>query len=452
MGIWDRLFGGQKRSYENPNTNLGNPAAWLVDLFGGDTASGEKVNQDTALTFSAVYACIRVLSETIASLPIHVCYKDGDGSKFIDYEHGVHHLISNEPNSIMTSYSFRETLQTHLCLYGNAYAEIKRNGRGEPLSIKLLMPSDVDVYIKDEKLFYEVTEQNYNTGVENKKRIVQSKNMIHLTGLSTDGIMGKSPITIARENIGLGLAAQKFGGSFFGNGANVNGILTHPGTLNDVAQKRLKKSWNNSYTGASNGLKTAVLEEGMKYERIGIPPNDAQFIETRKFQVTEIARIFRVPPHMIADLERATFTNIEHQAIEFATHTVRPWLVKWEQELNRKLFGKDESNYYIRFNIAGLLRGDNKSRSDYYKSLFYIGAYSINDIRSFEDMNKVEDGDTHFVPTNMMPLEDMMVNFKQQQEEEQEEPIDTDDELISAEPDLEDVDLEEDIIDEDSNN
>ena len=428
MGIWDRLFGQQQRSVENPNTPLSNPAAWLVNLLGGQTVSGENVNENSALTFSAVYACVRVLSETIASLPIHVCKRLPDGGKVIDYEHGVHQLISNEPNSIMTSYSFRETLQTHLCLYGNAYAEIKRNGRGKPISIKLLMPSDVEVYIKDERLYYEITDSNTKN-----KRIVSDKNMIHLTGLSTDGIMGKSPITIARENIGLGLAAQKFGGAFFGNGANVNGILTHPGTLNDAAQKRLKRNWNKSYTGASNGLKTAVLEEGMKYERIGIPPNDAQFIETRKFQVTEIARIFRVPPHMIADMERATFTNIEHQAIEFATHTVRPWLVKWEQELNRKLFNKAESDYYIKFNIAGLLRGDNKSRADYYKSLFYIGAYSINDIRSFEDMNKVDDGDTHFVPTNMMPLEDMMVNWKNQ----------NDNELISAEPEV-DIDTEGD--------
>lgn len=441
MGIWDRLFGQQQRSVENPNTPLSNPAAWLVNLLGGETASGEQVNETTALTFSAVYACIRVLSETIASLPIHVCRNLDDGGKVVDYEHGVSQLISNEPNAIMTSYSFRETLQTHLCLYGNAYAEIKRNGRGKPQSIKLLMPNNVDVYIKNDKLYYEVKEETYGNGDVGKKKIVASKNMIHLTGLSTDGIMGKSPITIARENIGLGLAAQKFGGAFFGNGANVNGILTHPGTLNEVAQKRLKKSWNSKYTGASNGLKTAVLEEGMKYERIGIPPNDAQFIETRKFQVTEIARIFRVPPHMIADMERATFTNIEHQAIEFATHTVRPWLVKWEQELNRKLFGKDEKDYYIKFNIAGLLRGDNKSRADYYKSLFYIGAYSINDIRTFEDMNKVEDGDTHFVPTNMMPLEDMMVNWKNQQNDE---------EIISAEPDVE-IGVDEDEENEYSN-
>lgn len=373
-------------------TTLKAPSTWLLDIL-GLTPGDINVNDTTAMQHSAVWSCVKVLSETIAALPLHVYEKTG-ASRFVNNNHPVDFLLANEPNRWMTSFTFRETMQTQLCLHGNGYAYIERNGGNQPIALHWLKKDDVDVVTYKNDIHYRVR----NRG------IVQIEDMIHIPALTLDGIIGLSPIAAARENIQLGLATQKFGYNFFKNGANLNGYITVPEVLTDEAYERLKSSWDSRYTGNNKNSQTAILEQGSKYERMGIPPEDAQFLQTRKFQINEIARIFRVPPHMIGDLEKATFSNIEHQAIEFVTHTITPWLVRWEQELNRKLFAQHErGKMYVKFNTNALLRGDAKARGDFYARLFNVGAISQNDIRSLEDMNAVEGGDRYFVPLNMIP-------------------------------------------------
>lgn len=373
-------------------TTLKAPATWLLDIL-GITPGEIQVNETTALQHGAVYSCVKVLSETIASLPLHVYERNGN-TRQINSAHHVDFILSNQPNRWMTSFIFREIMMTNLCLNGNAYAFIERNGGNKPISLHWLNKEDVDIVSYKKDIYYKVKDQG----------IVQLEDMIHIPAFTLDGIVGLSPIAAARENIQLGLASQKFGHHFFKNGANLNGYITVPEVLTDEAYDRLKNSWDQRYSGHGKSSQTAILEQGSKYERIGIPPEDAQFLETRKFQVNEIARIFRVPPHMIGDLEKATFSNIEHQSIEFVTHTIRPWLVRWEQELNRKLFRQDErGKMYVKFNTNALLRGDAKARGDFYARLFNVGAISQNDIRALEDMNAVEGGDRYFVPLNMIP-------------------------------------------------
>lgn len=390
---WFKRIAGKKEIRSTGPTTLKAPSTWLLNILGiSDTDIN--VNNDTALTHSAVWSCVKVLSETIATLPFHV-YERTDKGRAISYQHPVNFLISSEPNQNMTSFTWREVMQTHLCLNGNAFTWIKRNGGNQPTELILINRDILDIKTYEGRLFYQI---------KDIPGLVDGADMLHIPALTLDGLMGLSPIAAARENIQLGLAAQKFGNNFFKNGANLNGYITVPEVLTDEAYERLKASWDKRYSGHSKNSQTAILEQGSKYERIGIPPEDAQFLETRKFQVNEIARIFRVPPHMIGDLERATFSNIEHQAIEFVTHTITPWLVRWEQELNRKLFSKAEKGrFYVKFNTNALLRGDAAARGNFYRSMFNVGAISQNDIRSLEDMNDIEGGDRYYVPLNMIP-------------------------------------------------
>lgn len=391
---WKQLFKREKRSGVSPTT-LKSPATWLLEIF-GQSPNEINVNWESSLTHSAVWSCVRVLSETIASLPFHVYERNADGSRSISQLHPVNFLISQEPNPNQTSFTFRETAMMHLSLLGNAYAIIIRNGVNRPVQFVLVNNHDVEIKIYNGDVIYKV----------NGYGLVDKADMIHIPALAYDGIVGLAPIAAAMVNIQLGLAAQDFGYKFFKNGANLNGYITVPEVLTDDAYLRLKNSWDQRYSGHGKNSQTAILEQGSKYERIGIPPEDAQFLETRKFQINDIARIFRVPPHMIADLERATFSNIEHQAIDFVTHTITPWLVRWEQEFNRKVFRQDEkSRFYVKFNMNALMRGDAQSRSEYYSKLFQIGAMSQNDIRSLEDLNAIEGGDRYYVPMNMVPID-----------------------------------------------
>lgn len=368
----------------------------LVEILGvdTDTSAGVHVNEDSAMRFSAVWGAVRILSETIASLPLNV-YKKTDAGKEIDREHPIYKLLHSEPNGFMTSFIFREVLMSHVSLWGNHYSLIVKK-KQRPVELIPLHPTEVEPVLLKNKLYYKVDS-------ENVRGTYDYEDILHIPGLSFDGIKGKSPITYARENIGLGLAAEKFGANFFGNGANLSGVLEHPATLSDAAQGRILKSWNSKYSGINKSHKTAVLEEGMKYTRIGIPPQDSQFIETRKFSINEIARIFRIPPHMLADLEKSSFSNIEQQSIEFVIHTIRPWVVRIEQEINRKLFWEVEKGVnFAEFNLNGLLRGDAEARGSFYNTMFMIGAMSPNDIREFENLNKIDGGEKYYVPLNMI--------------------------------------------------
>lgn len=405
MGILELI--GLKRARDKPtNSYEGSDFSYLF----GRTTSGKNVNEMTALQTTAVYACVRILAEAIASLPIHV-YKHTDEGKEQDVNHQLYYLLHDEPNPDMTSFVFRETLMSHLLIWGNAYAQIIRDGRGQVLALYPLLPDRMTVKRDDKGELYYVYQRSEedNPNFKDKGNIILKKSeVLHVPGLGFDGLIGYSPIAMAKNAVGMTLATEEYGASFFANGANPGGVLEHPGILKDPS--KVRESWDQVYQGTNNGHKVAVLEEGMSYKTIGIPPNEAQFLETRKFQINEIARLYRIPPHMVGDLEKSSFSNIEQQSLEFVKYTLDPWVVRFEQAFQKALLLPDEKKtYFIKFNVDSLLRGDYQSRMNGYAIGRQNGWLSTNDIRRLEDMNplsKEEGGDLYLVNGNMTKLED----------------------------------------------
>lgn len=398
MGWFDWLWKRDERA------TLADPEPWMFEAFGASRSSaGVSVTPESAMRLSAVSACVRLISESIASLPLHVYRRSGDGRRSRVNDDPRYRLLHGEPNRLMTSFVFRDVMSSSVLLQGNAYALILRNRRGDVLE---LLP--VPYWTAVQMLRTPGGEVAYDFVLDGRHYRASQWDMLHIPGLSFDGVQGVSPIRYAAESIGLGIAAERFGGTFFGNNSRPAGLISVDGRLSADQTELLRKAWYAAYGGVENSNKTAILQGGAKFERITIPPDEAQFIETRKFQVGEIARWYRVPPHMIGDLERATFSNIEHQSLEFVTHTLRPWLVRWEQELNRKLFPSSSdgrpSDLYAEFSVDGLLRGDVAARSDYYMKGRQWGWLSINDIRALENMEPVEGGDGYLTPLNMAPL------------------------------------------------
>jgi len=366
----------------------------------GSSGSGKAVNARTAIQMSTVYACVRVIAETIASLPLHV-YESNEGGSAKAVKHPLYRLIHDEPNPEMTSFVWRETMLTHLLLWGNSYSQVIRNGRGQVVGLYPLLPDYMEVD-RDSKgvLTYKYT------NAEGISRWLRPEDVLHIPGLGFDGIIGYSPVAMEKNAIGLGISAEEYGNKFFSNGARPSGILTHPNTVKDPAA--LRASWNAAYGGTSNASRVAVLEEGMTFTPLSMPNNEAQFLETRRFQVEEICRIYRVPPHMVGDLSRATFSNIEHSSIDFAVHTIRPWLVRIEQAMNRALFpDREKGRFYVQFNLDGLMRGDYKSRMEGYAIARQNGWMSANDIRELENQNPIpaeDGGDAYLCNGNMIPI------------------------------------------------
>ena len=378
-------------------------------FFMGNSSSGKTVTERSAMQMTAVYACVRILSEAVAGLPLHFYRYKADGSKEKAIDSNLYHLLHDEPNPEMSSFVFRETLMTHLLLWGNAYAQIIRNGKGEVIALYPLMPNKMSVD-RDEngKLYYTYTRSDCEPNAMNGSSVVlEPKDVLHIPGLGFDGLVGYSPIAMAKNAIGLAIATEEFGSKFFANGAAPSGVLEHPGTIKDPS--RVREAWQSQFGGSGNSGKVAVLEEGMKYTPISISPEQAQFLETRKFQINEIARIFRVPPHMVGDLEKSSFSNIEQQSLEFVKYTLDPWVVRWEQSLSRSLLSEDEKKqYFFKFNLEGLLRGDYQSRMNGYAIARQNGWMSANDIRELEDLDKLspeQGGDLYLVNGNMLPLE-----------------------------------------------
>ena len=405
MGILERL--GLKRQRGEPkNKYEGNDFSLLF----GRTTSGKTVNERTALQTTAVYACVRILSETIASLPLHV-YRYSEGGKAKDTEHVLYTLLHDDPNPDMTSFVFRETLMSHLLIWGNAYSQILRDRSGQVIGLYPLLPDQMSVHRSEKgKLFYVYNRyEEDNPNFQEKGSIVLSQEeVLHIPGLGFDGLIGYSPIALAKNAVGITLACEEYGASFFGNGANPGGVLEHPGILKDPA--KVRDSWNAVYQGTRNAHKVAVLEEGMSYKQIGIPPEEAQFLETRKFQINEIARLFRIPPHMVGDLEKSSFSNIEQQSLEFVKYTLDPWVVRFEQALKKSLLLPEEKKtHFIKFNVDGLLRGDYQSRMNGYAIGRQNGWLSTNDIRELEELNPIppeEGGDLYLINGNMTKLKD----------------------------------------------
>ena len=377
----------------------------------GRSAAGQAVNERSAMQMSAVYACVRILAESIASLPLHFYQYNDAGGKEKAINHPLYWLLHDEPNPEMSSFSFRETLMTHLLLWGNAYAQIIRNGRGEVIALYPLMPDRMTVD-RDARgrIYYEYTRSDSDANTLGKKSsvILLPEDVFHIPGLGFDGLVGYSPIAMAKQAIGMGLACDEYGASFYQNGAQPGGVLEHPNVLKDP--KRVRESWNAIYQGSKNAHRIAVLEEGMTYKPITISPEQAQFLETRKFQIDEIARIFRVPPHMIGDLEKSSFSNIEQQSLEFVKYTLAPWISRWEQAIQRSLLLMSErTRYFARFNVEGLLRGDYQSRMNGYAVARQNGWMSANDIRELESLDMIPDeqgGNLYLINGNMTKLED----------------------------------------------
>lgn len=384
-------------------------------LFGG-SSSGKNVNERSAMQMTAVYACVRILSEAIAGLPLHLFRYGKDGNKEKAMGHALYRLLHDEPNPEMTSFIFRETLMTHLLLWGNAYAQIIRNGKGEVIALYPLMPNRMKVDRDNAgNLYYEYTRSSDDASTMNGSTVIlKQTDILHIPGLGFDGLVGYSPIAMARNAIGLAMATEEYGAKFFANGAQPGGVLEHPGIIKDPA--RVRESWNSVYQGSGNSHRIAVLEEGMKYTPIGIAPNEAQFLETRKFQIDEIARIFRVPPHMVGDLEKSSFSNIEQQSLEFVKYTLDPWVIRWEQNLAKALFSEEEKkDYFFKFNVDGLLRGDYVSRMNGYAVGIQNGFMSPNDVRSLENMDLIPDeegGNIYVLNGNVVKLREAGAAYK----------------------------------------
>jgi HK97 family phage portal protein len=402
------ILSGIFKPRDKPKDTLG---VSRYNFFFGSTSSGKPVNEHTAMQMTAVYSCVRILSETLAGLPLHVYKYNNTGGKEKYLKHPLYKLLHDEPNPEMTSFAFRETLMSHLLLWGNAYAQIIRNAKGEVIALYPLMPNKMTVdRDANGRLFYlyqRSSEDTPSLGKDSQVYLTPA-DVLHIPGLGFDGLVGYSPIAMAKNAVGLAIATEEYGAKFFANGAAPGGVLEHPGTIKDP--QKVKESWNAAYQGSANSHRVAVLEEGMKYQPIGISPEQAQFLETRKFQINEIARIFRVPPHMLADLEKSSFSNIEQQSLEFVKYTLDPWVVRWEQSMCRVLLSDSEKpTVFIKFNVDGLLRGDYASRMNGYATARQNGWMSANDIRELENLDRIPaelGGDFYLINGAMTKLQD----------------------------------------------
>ena len=397
MGLFTSIF----RSRDRPKNLSGG-----TSFFMGSSSSGKVVTERSAMQMTAVYACVRILSEAIAGLPLHLYKYTSDGGKEKAINHPLYQLLHDEPNPEMSSFVFRETLMTHLLLWGNAYAQIIRNGKGDVIALYPLMPNRMRVDRDDKGQLYN---RVYDEALKTKSMTVVLKpyDVLHIPGLGFDGLVGYSPIAMAKNAIGLAIATEEYGAKFFANGAAPSGVLEHPSTLKNP--EKLREAWQSQFGGSQNSNRIAVLEEGLKYTPISISPEQAQFLETRKFQINEIARIFRVPPHMVGDLEKSSFSNIEQQSLEFVKYTLDPWVVRWEQNLQRILLNPDEKkDYFFKFNVDGLLRGDYASRMTGYATARQNGWMSANDIRELENLDRIPTelgGDLYLINGNMLPMQ-----------------------------------------------
>jgi HK97 family phage portal protein len=398
LGIFSKFYPQIK------NLAVTDEKAWdksLWRLAGSQSLSGENVNEYTALNYSAVYNAVSLISGTVSTLPLHLLQTSQNKQKKA-VNKKLYNIMGTKPNPYMTSGVFREVGMAHLLLWGNWYSEIVRNRVGDVVELWPITPDRIAPKMREDQLIYEI-KVNGDTVILPRERI------LHIPGLGWDGFMGYSVVAMARKSIGLGMAMETFGAQYFGNGTHPGVIISHPGPLSPQAHANLKTSLSDTYSGLGQSHRLMLLEEGMKMESINIPPEDSQFLESRQFQIPEIARWFNLPPHKLKDLSRSSFNNIESEQISFVTDSILPWLVRLEQHFNVQLLSDRELNnekLYFKHNVEGLLRGDAKSRGEYYRSMFNIGAMSLNDIREKEEMDAIDNefADEHFVPVNMVPL------------------------------------------------
>lgn len=393
MGLLTGFF--ERRAHPSADADWGR-------LLGGglETHAGVDVTVEGALSLPAVFACVRVLAETVASLPLLV-YERLERGKRRAADYPLYNLLHRQPNPEQSAFDFFLLMMSHTATWGNAFAEIEQSGRGGVLGLWPLRPDKMQMMRRNGRILYAYTLPTGQTVT------LRADQVLHFRGLSGDGMAGYSPVRVAMQAVGLGLATEEFGARFFGNGARPGMVLQHPGTLTGEGFKNLAESWEEEHGGLSQSHRVRILEEGMTANVVGVPPEEAQFLETRQFQAQEIARIFRMPPHKIGLLENATFSNIEHQAIEFVTDTIRPWLVNYEQAMMRQLLSPEQrAQYFVEFVLEGLLRGDTASRYQAYGIGRQNGWLSVNDIRELENMDVIEGGDEYLTPLNMVNAAD----------------------------------------------
>ncbi len=399
------IYGGMEQ--RSATSSLENPSQWFMDwATGGYSASGVPVNDETALTYAAIYACNRILAESIAQLPIGLYRTTPDGDTIPATTRPEHRLIAVNPtgdSNLYTSYTFRSTLQFHLGLRGNCFARIRRDGRGGARKLIILHPAYVRPFFHEGNLYYEVTPNPASGYAGMEREILLPEDILHIAALSTDGINGRSPITVLKDTIGIGLGNRNYISKIQKRGGRVDGWLRHPNKLNPDQVN----SARTNFTGAMQRGELPVLENGLEYQTISLKPSDAEFINTHKLTSRDIYAAYRVAPHMAGDLERATFSNIEHQSLEFVKNTLLPWIKNWEQELNRKLLPYDlQDTHFFRFNVEGMLRGDIKARMDAYTKAIQWGILNRDEVRELENRNRIPDGlgQIFLTPLNMAAL------------------------------------------------
>lgn len=418
MNLWHRI----KAAFQ--------PRPGEARVYVGQNQAGVRVTEDTALTYAAVWACVRVISETMAALPWHVYRRTESGREAVDSQ--VAWLLNNQPNMEMTAFSFREALMAHVLTWGNGYAEIVKDMAGRVMELWLLSPDRVCVERdRDTKaLVYRITNP------DGPDTFLAADRVLHIHGLGFDGVSGYSPVRMAARSIGLGLAQDTFAQAFYANGTVFGAIVEMPAGRMDAKQiDDAEKLLNDKSRGPDKAFKVKVVPNGSAVHKLSMPLTDAQFLESRKFSVTDIARWFRVPPHKIADLDRSTNNNIEHQSIEFVTDTIVPWARRLEQEANVKLFAaRSQGRQYTSLSINALMRGDSKARAEFYRTMLQIGAMSINEIRSLEELNGIGDaGDAHLVQINQTTLEWLVDNPGTKANQPASEPV-AEPEATEAEP------------------
>lgn len=386
---------------ERETTDLKNPAPWFMKMFGHETNSGERVTVNSALGVPAVYACVNILANGIATLPMQTFKRTRTGRER-EKGHPVHRLLEKRPNPYQSPFKFKHLIETHRNLWGNAYINIEWGSDGRPKGLWLLNPAKTDPVVdtKNNELWF------YTTLPNGDSVKIWHGDVIHLTALSTDGIKGKSPIQVMRESIGSAQAAQKFKGRFFKNGASTSGVLKIPSLLDSEAKEIVRKEWEKANTGIDNAQRVAILDAGLDYQSIQMPLKDAQFIESMKFDKAEIATFYNIPLHMVNELDRATHSNIEQQAIDFIRNTLSPIFTQYQEEFTWKLFSDREmQKYYIKFNLEALLRADKKTQAEFYQIMLNNGVYSINEVRELEERDGIERGDTHRVDLNHVSID-----------------------------------------------
>lgn len=375
---------------------------WPMGAFGRRTDSGVEVDPAKALGLAAYFACLRNISEDIAKLPLKTYRRKGRNKEEVP-QHPVYRLLHDEPNPEMTAMAWRETMTHWAAGWGAGVSEIERTGAGLPAAFWPIHPTRIRLLRNEQKrLRYVIkTDDLVKSDVE-----LPPEDVLHIHGLGGKGVTGYCLSIMASQTIGLGLQAEKFAARFFGEGIVLSGYLSHPGELKKPAKENIRQHWKTTYGGADKSHDLAILSEGMEWKQLGIPPEEAQFLETRQFEVEEVCRWFRMPPHKVQHLLRATFSNIESQNIEYVVDTLLSWATRWEQEIRRKCFDRaTEADLFSEHLFNALLRGDQVKRGTFYRTMFMVGAMSQNDIRAAENENEVPHGDTYYVPANMIPAE-----------------------------------------------